>query len=482
MKIKTIIGSLLAAIMVVVFVVACSINDGNVMKFGKGKQILNWNPEVVDHGNYKDLGHYVIDMGEVSQKDFADGAVRANAKLDTLKTKSCTGIAKKNSKGEVVLARNQDEEVSNYPVTIYHLNEAKYQTVAFYYSHKFDYTYDQMQKGVDLEDSFRGMMASVSTDAFNEKGLYIQTNMRTNVGLQTSGTNPGKERVPMIGVVSRVAQNASTVAEALEYINTIDVYSTGNVSVANWDYAFMIGDATGEYGVIEFANNQVYYTPYANGHGNFFVSPSLTQNDRYNSGYGRLAVAQKAMIGAETDRDMMEAVHKADWYHEVLDYQYSYRDKDGKIHFVDKDGNPSIDFRSEFVGRTPVDDFGNAVTEKFDYFDYLTPGQTIELSKKDREDIEAFNALMNEQFSKNSDKFWVLDDNNFEEVKDMFDKFIKTTNAKELLEKFFNGDKQPLRDSGNVFTTGMNFGVNCATKHLVARFLEDEECIYEFQW
>lgn len=57
----------------------------------------------------------------------------------------------------------------------------------------------------------------------------------------------------------------------------------------------------------------------------------------------------------------------------------------------------------------------------------------------------------------------------------MFDKFVKSTNAQELLEKFFNGDKQPLRDSGIVFTIGMNFGVNCATKHLVARFLEDEE-------
>lgn len=215
MKIKTIVGSLIAVIMVVVFFTACSSSNAKVMSIGKGKQILNWNPEVVDYGNYKDLGHHVIDMGEVSQKDFADGAERANTKLDTLKTKSCTGIAKKNSKGEVILARNQDEEVSNYPVTIYHLNEAKYQTVSFYYSHKFDYTYDQLQKGVDLEDSFRGMMASVSTDAFNEKGLYIQTNMRTNVGLQTSGTNPGKERVPMLGVVSRVAQNASTVAEAL---------------------------------------------------------------------------------------------------------------------------------------------------------------------------------------------------------------------------------------------------------------------------
>lgn len=50
-----------------------------VMDYGKGKQILNWNPEIVDHGSYKDLGHYVIDMGEIDQKTFADGAVRAKS-------------------------------------------------------------------------------------------------------------------------------------------------------------------------------------------------------------------------------------------------------------------------------------------------------------------------------------------------------------------------------------------------------------------
>ena len=456
--------------------------NATTMKIGKGKQILNWNPEIVDHGSYKDLGHYVIDMGEVDQKAFKEGAVRANEKLDTLRTKSCTGIMKKNSKGQVIMARNQDEEVSNYPVMVFHLTGGKYQAVSFYYSHKFDYSYAEFQNGLDLEDSFRGMVASCSTDAFNETGLYIQTNMRTNVGLQTTGTNPGAERVPMIGIIARIAQNASTVAEALDYVKTLDVYTTGNAVVTNWDYAFMIGDATGEYGIIEFANNEMYYTPYANGHGNAFVSPLLTQHDRYNCGYGRLHIAQQAMIGAETERDMLEAVHKADWYHEVQDYQYAYRDENGKVHFVDKDGNPSIDFRSEFVGQNPVDDFGEIVTEKFNLLDYLTPGQIADLSKDDKQDIDALNAAINEHFAKNSDKFWMLDDDNFEEVKKIADNFFKAMNAQEFLERFFKGDKQPLRDVGAIMTTGMNFGVNCAEKHLIARFLEDEECIFEFQW
>ena len=123
----------LAITMMTVFIAGCSSNASNVMKFGKGKQTLNWNPEIVDHGSYKDLGHYVIDMGEISQQAFADGAVRANEKLDTLKTESCTGIVKKNSKGQVIMGRNQDEEVSNYPVLVFHLTGGKQQAVSFYY-------------------------------------------------------------------------------------------------------------------------------------------------------------------------------------------------------------------------------------------------------------------------------------------------------------------------------------------------------------
>lgn len=480
MKFKKLGCVVLAAVVATTVFAGCSSNAPTAMETNivKGKETLNWNPEIVDHGSYKDLGHYVIDMGEINQEMFAAGAVRANERLDTLGTKSCTGIVKKNSKAQVIMARNQDEEVSNYPVMIYHLTGGKHQAVSFYYSHNFDYTYEQFQKGLDLEDSFRGMVASVSTDAFNEAGLYIQTNMRTNIGLVTSGTNPGAERVPMIGVVPRVAQNASTVAEALDYIKTLDVYSIGNVNVQNWDYAFMIGDATGEYGIIEFANNELYYTPYANGHGNAFVSPLLTQYDNYNAGYGRLDVALQAMIGAETARDMMEAVHKADWYREVLDYEYAYLDEKGKARFVDKDGNPSIDWRSEFVGLN----LENAKDDKFNLLDYMTPGQALALSDKEKEEIEAINAAINEKSSNMTDKLWTLDDKNFEEVKKIADTTFKRNNSKELLEKFFNGDKQPLRDVGDIFTTGMNFGVNCAEKYLIVRFLEDEECIYEYQW
>lgn len=95
MKIKKIVCSLVAVFMATFFFTSCSPNNAKTMNFGKGKQILNWNPEVVDHGSYKDLGHYVIDMGEISKQTFAAGAERANAKFDTLKTKSCTAIAKK---------------------------------------------------------------------------------------------------------------------------------------------------------------------------------------------------------------------------------------------------------------------------------------------------------------------------------------------------------------------------------------------------
>jgi len=52
----------------------------------------------------------------------------------------------------------------------------------------------------------------------------------------------------------------------------------------------------------------------------------------------------------------------------------------------------------------------------------------------------------------------------------------------QILEKFFAGDEKELRDLGFIFTTGDNFGVNCATKHLIVCFFEQAEAVYEYQW
>lgn len=49
--------------------------------------------------------------------------------------------------------------------------------------------------------------------------------------------------------------------------------------------------------------------------------------------------------------------------------------------------------------------------------------------------------------------------------------YLNKNNAFELLEKFHAGDDKPIRDKGDIFTTAMNFGVNCKKKASDGTFL-----------
>lgn len=475
----------------------------------KGKAKVNWAYKPGKHKTYTDLGKYVIDFGKIDQEGLERGRLAVNSRVDFVSGPACTGIVKLNSKGEVIMGRNQDLELSNYPAFISHFVGGKYQCIAFYYNNIGQIRYDAFQKGVKLPEGFREMQSVASSDAFNEKGLYIQCDMRTARGHFTTGTNPSGLRVCMGTLAVFVAQNAATVKEALEYLKTLDIYSPGATkdgqARAGWDGGYMIGDATGEYGVIEFSSNKMYYTPYANGHANYYVSPVLVGCNRYCCGYGRLEMAQQSMIGAETEKDMLEAVHKADWRRIIEDIAYSHRDENGNPVFMDKDGNPSVDYRMELPELFCVDDEGhylptnlaaqnefisnNGLQELFAHIGYVAAELFTTGEKKKEEVASEYEAYLADlslktfmRYHDNCTLGWLTDPDHFEEVKQAMMDFFTQNNAFELLEKFHAGDDKPIRDKGDIFTTGMNFGINCAKKHLMVRFFEDEEAIYEYQW
>lgn len=475
----------------------------------KGTAKKKWTYQETAHKGYTDLGKYVIDIGEIDQEGLEKGRLAVNSRVDSLTPPACTGIVKRNTKGEVIMGRNQDLELSNYPVYIAHFTGGKYQALSFYYNNIGEIRYDEYQKGTELPENFREMKAVASCDAFNEAGLYLQADMRTARGHMSSGTNPGGLRVCMGTLAVFVAQNAATVKEALEYLATLDIFSPGaskdGQARAGWDGGYMIGDATGEYGVIEFAYNKMYYTPYANGHANFYVHPMLCTCNTYCAGFGRLAMGQQSMVGAETEEDMMEAIHQADWRRIIEDIAYSYVDENGNPTFMDKDGKPSIDYRGEFAEIFSVGDDGryipenaqqvkafavdNGVTEAMGHIGSLFCG-IFGINEKRQKEISTefenyIGKLSLEAFMHYHDNCtieWLLDPANFNDVKQATMDFFNSNNAFELLAKFKAGDDKPIRDKGDIFTTGMNFGVNCAKKHLMVRFFEDSEAVYEYQW
>ncbi|MBO5567063.1 MAG: hypothetical protein J5934_07590 [Succinivibrio sp.] len=56
------------------------------------------------------------------------------------------------------------------------------------------------------------------------------------------------------------------------------------------NFCFLIGDATGEYGLIELAQDEIRYIPYQFGHANFYITPRWRSIERCGSGEGRLSM------------------------------------------------------------------------------------------------------------------------------------------------------------------------------------------------
>ncbi len=450
-----------------------------------------WEGEIVEHKGFKDLGNYVIEL-----PDFNDPAAEKigrdafNDLVDhgELPTFGCTAMAKKNSKGEVIIGRNMDLDISQTPGYVFKVTYGKYETFCVTYMPNILKTYEEIQAVDDLEESTKNMLMFMATDALNEKGLYIEGNMRerndklTCYGLHSSrgektrddGTPWSELRACTVSVPLLVAQNCATVQEAIEFLkNSYDWYAATPVSkddfaISHSNVCYMIGDATGEYGLIEFAQDEINYIPYQYGQANYYVTPKWNALDSYAVGHGRLDMVSKKIGAVETLEDAMAAMEPIMWRNETLWLGESHRITDGtalhpynQICFEDYKGVPQMDWRSEYVYLWPVMDDGRMLiaarmyeeAEKSDYDpmikkyfdDAISTGRMViddgsikfsvngeeltltELSEKykkydavtDSKTKRALKPYYDEYYRllENQNRVWVHDDDNFEAMK-----------------------------------------------------------------
>ncbi len=516
----------------------------------------NWTTEPVEHKGFKDLGHYIIEL-----PDYTDAAVdvkgraafNAVAERGDIPKFGCTAMGKKNSKGEVVIGRNFDLDISQSAAYLFRTTYGKYKTAGVSYLPNFKISYAEVQKLDDLDEDFKSMIPFFASDCMNEKGLYIQSNLRERTDALTcygthsargektrdDGTPWSDLRACTISLVYLVAENCATVDEAIAFVkNSYDWYTVGTMpGAANNNMSFMIGDATGQFGVIEIAQDEVVYLPYQYGHANFYLHPRWRSIETCGAGEGRLAKVAEVLRHVETLEDAMESMKPIMWRNETLWLGESHRAKDAahpnpwnQIVFQDDQGNPQLDWRNEYVAKWPVLDDGrmlipaqmyeDAKNSTHDpmikkYFDEaVATGRMIiddgsitfavngeDYTLTELMENPAKDQALSDEYSRlqhNEDVRWINDDHNFEALKaaayaslhirynndGVFDNSCLSKYEK-LLAFYGYGvekDETPLRDDGTIWTTSVNVGANCAQKEMKIRFWENDDLIYHLKF
>ncbi len=550
------------SVLLVLCLASCALAESK----GAGKK--TWDSETVEHKGFKDLGNYVIELPDFTDPTAMERAlVNGNALADNgpLQNGGCTIMAKRNSKGEVILGRNMDLDISQSPAYVYRTTFGKYQNFCIAYVPGLR-SYAEVQTLDELEQEFSEFLLTVACDCINEKGLYMEMNLReknamfTNYGLHSTngektradGTPWSELRASSSLIPQLVTQNCATVDEALEFLNnSYDWYTASpkgiDLGANDSNLCFMIGDATGEYGLVEFAQDEISFIPYQYGQANFYITPKWATLDNYAVGHGRLAMVSRVIRDVDTPEEAMDAMKPIMWKNETLWIGESHRVTDGtrlnpynQIRFEDSEGNPQLDWRGDYIYYWPVMDDGRVIIETWQYeeaekADYdpkikeyfgdgIAAGRLIiddgsikfpvngeeltltELSGKynefntadDPEKKKELKPYHDEYYRllENQNRTWVHNDDNFEALKalayarlhiryDDNGKFDPSAMSKyEKLTAFYGDgetrDEVPLRDDGNIWTTSLNVGVNCAQKTIRIRFWENDEVIYEF--
>lgn len=271
--------------------------------------------------DYREQGYSgVVDLGTITYIDDEKLVEVSNKRLDGFAKESdlskgnCSAIIKPlkiNGKMTPVMARNMDLPVSHYPLYIFRINQpGKYKTLNIGYMNSNIESFDQIIETGKMDKTMYYELTYRVTDVMNEKGLVIEANMRdTCEKLASKGTNPGKKRFPASALQRYMGDHFATIAEALEGIKELDLY-TPNSPVYNWHTSFAMMDATGRYGVLEFVTGGVIWHEKQVGQTNFWIDKKCQEIAKLDQGVGRWSLLMQHYNSLKTTQDMEEIVKK----------------------------------------------------------------------------------------------------------------------------------------------------------------------------
>lgn len=462
-------------------------------RFPKGAH-YHWKTRNRKYRNFTDLGRYVIDCDRHTHFDFRRARDYIEEHFDFSKVFACTAFGTRTDRGEVLIGRNLDLTVSQYPCYITHVKFGKYETINFTYDEVYRdrLRYDELLRQGWIDPDYYNALPMGASDSMNSEGLYLQYNMRGyEPRFFCQGTNPENPlRVCTLSLPFLVASHCATVPEALEYIRRhLNLYTLVDESVAcGWNLCCMIGDAKGNYGLLEIAQDEVRFLPQQHGQGNYYLFPAYNCLSRDQSGYGRLQFGLERIDKVQSEKQMTHLMEQVMWKNEILHIPYAYRDRWGHIHFCGdpEHRTPSLDWRSDNVHMLPVNCVGEFVDVEENTpearlvrgykqcYDHYRAGYKTE---ENRIGYEKYQEYLNR-----CDLIWVQSDEHFEDLQKGLIRHYTENGAFEKLIRYYSGDETPLREDGLIFTTGLSFTVNCTCRHLTVRFWENKETTMTYQW
>lgn len=283
----------------------------------------------------------------------------------------CTAMAKQVSDGDLIVARNMDLYITNQPSYVIKTElPGMYKTIGLAYSaYSGDNIATIKKKGI-LKTSYN-ILPALQTDVMNSEGFYIEINMRnatyrTRLVLEgeepslysafsCSGTNPGKKRIMASMLPEYLGTRCSTISEALEIAqNDLDIYTPtpSEDSPMDWNFAFMMADSTGRYGVMEIARNQVNFTEGKAAEdeqseeatlgaiqANYYLHEDFASIEEMGAGFGRVDHLSELYPELTTEEEMFDAIKQVSYF-QAYDRE-----------------NCLFDSKSEFVGYHAPDNY-----------------------------------------------------------------------------------------------------------------------------
>lgn len=270
--------------------------------------------EVSNSVKGKIWGSHVVELPVITEIDYAEGLAADDALLG--RYVGCSLIGKVLDNADMIVGRSMDFYFSNRPAYILRTAvPGYYKTVGLAYNALAGPTFEEVEKNGISEKDISGMIF-FTTDIMNEKGLYVEANMRPEepeeeTGIKpSSGTNPGAEyRMSFIALIRFLGERAANVDEAVALAKTVDVHGM-KTEHSEWGGALFLADPSGHHGLLELVDNKLVWTDGAVGHTNFYYSDGYRDKAKYGNGYGRFDVLVKGLDAVKTERDMMDLIYK----------------------------------------------------------------------------------------------------------------------------------------------------------------------------